>query len=106
MVRYIHIIYMFPMIDYDEKPITYKTLEGYMDKVAYPRVREIIREEVGRDTDKILTSNDRLANKLDRILTEQQAITVNYKRVDQRVEYLESFSAQVAQKLGLVFERV
>ncbi len=94
------------MSDYDEKPITYKTLEGYMDKVAYPRMREIVREEVGKDTDKILTSNDQLAVKLDRILTEQQAITVNYKRVDQRVDYLESFSAQVAQKLGLVFERM
>ncbi len=77
-----------------------------MDKVAYPRMREIVREEVGKDTDKILTSNDQLAVKLDRILTEQQAITVNYKRVDQRVDYLESFSAQVAQKLGLVFERM
>ncbi|MEW6610628.1 MAG: hypothetical protein AB1352_03335 [Patescibacteria group bacterium] len=94
------------MSDYDEKSITYKVLEGYMEKVAYPRVEKIVGEKMEGYTDKILASNDRLAQKLDRILTEQQAITVNYKRVDQRLDYLESFSAQVAQKLGLAFERM
>ena len=56
--------------------------------------------------DEILTSNDYIAKKLDRILTEQQAITVNYKRVDQKVEYLEDFAMIVAKKLDLKFERM
>lgn len=39
--------------------------------------------------DEILTSNDKVVGKLDKILTEQAAITGNYKNLDKRVEKLE-----------------
>ena len=47
-----------------------------------------------RDTK--LTDNDKLAKKLDRILVKQQSITVNYKRVDQKVEKLADFTEKTA----------
>lgn len=56
--------------------------------------------------DEIQTANDRLSRKLDLILTEQRAITVNYNRIDNKVANLERFAEKAAPKLQIKFERV
>jgi hypothetical protein len=53
-----------------------------------------------------MTSNDHVVKKLDRVLTEQQAITVNYKRMDLRLENLETFAEQIGRKVGERFQRI
>ena len=53
----------------------------------------------------MLTSNDKVIKKLDQVLTEQKAITVNYKRLDQKVESLEIFAEMAAKKLHIEFQR-
>ncbi len=93
------------MPPHNSHPVTLETLNGYMQKIAYPEMEEIVDKKMKRYTNEILNSNDRLAKKLDRILTEQQAITVNYKRLDQKVENLESFAEAVARALQIKFER-
>ena len=52
---------------------------------TFAAVREVVKDEFGHLTeelavwkDEILTSNDKVVRKLDRVLTEQKAITVNY----------------------------
>lgn len=55
--------------------------------------------------DEMLTSNDKVIKKLDQVLTEQKAITVNYKRLDQKVESLEIFAEMAAKKLHIEFQR-
>ena|SRR3989338_3168080 len=56
--------------------------------------------------DEILTSNDKVIKKLDQVLTEQQVITINYRRLDHKVENLEDFAEKVSAKLRLDFEKV
>lgn len=56
--------------------------------------------------DEILTSEDKVIKKLDQVLTEQQAITINYKRLDQQVENLIDFAEKAAPKLDLEFKKV
>ncbi|NIR86339.1 hypothetical protein GWO13_01735, partial [Candidatus Bathyarchaeota archaeon] len=63
------------------------------------------RDELTEWKSEILTSNDKISKKLDQVLTEQKAITVNYQRVDQRVDRLEEFARQAAPKLDLEFEK-
>ena len=68
-------------------------------------VRELPKtSDLKKWKDEILTSNDKVAGKIDHVLTEQQAITINYKRVDSRVDSLELFAKQAASKLGIKFE--
>ncbi len=68
------------------QPVTKKYLGEFTEKVVFPRVEEIVEEkitEVRKDItqfkDEILTSNDKLSVKLDKILAEQAAITAAYK---------------------------
>ena len=47
------------------------------------------KEDLVEWKDEILTSNDKVVGKLDKILTEQVAISGNYERVIKRVQKLE-----------------
>lgn len=59
-----------------------------------------------KNKNEILNSNDKLSKKLDRVFTEQVAITDNYQPVEGRVKNLEYYSEKVDQKLNLGFPRV
>lgn len=86
------------------KFITKDYLTEFTNKVVIPRVEEIIDEKTKTYKDEILTSNDRLAVKLDKILAEQQAITKGYKRMQERLNYLEAVVKVLAEKEGLKFQ--
>jgi len=64
-------------------------------------------EELHRDLsdtkNEILTSNDHIAQKLNRFLGEQTAIHLNYERLDRDVSKLKTFAKTVASKLGIFF---
>ncbi len=86
-----------------EKPITNKYLLDFTREIIFPGVREIVREENIKFRDDILTSNYKLAKKLDQILKEQQAITAGFKRLQDRINYLEAVVKVLAEKEGLQF---
>jgi len=92
--------------NYKTKPLTLKTLEQYNKKILIPEVKEVVNERMQHYTNQILNDNDKVVKKLNQILTEQQAITVNYKRLDHEVENLITFAEQAAKKLHIEFERV
>jgi len=91
----------------EEKPITEKYLLEFTDKVIFPRVQELISDEISREggklRDEILTSHDKLSSKLDKILTEQAAVTMGFRRLEERVNYHESVLKVVAGKTGIQF---
>ncbi|MDP1718967.1 MAG: hypothetical protein Q8L24_00900 [bacterium] len=51
--------------------------------------------------DEILTSNDKLSNKMDKILTEQTMQTNSYSRYDKEIEKLKGRVGVVERKVGL-----
>ena len=75
-------------------------LDTKMDKAE-----KILESEVKNFRDEILTLLDQQTKILDRILTEQQAITVNYKRLDHKVEYVQDYIEDADKKLEIGFER-
>lgn len=83
------------------QPITVSYLTNYTEKVVFPRVEEIVDKKMRKYTDEILASNDKLAVKLDKILTEQASITVSFKRLEKRINYLEGVVKVLAEKVGL-----
>ncbi len=91
----------------EEKPITEKYLLEFTDKVVFPRVEEIVEDKIdkklGSFKDEILSSNDKLSGKLDKILTEQAAITMGFRRMEERLNYHESVLKVVAGKTGIQF---
>jgi hypothetical protein len=58
-----------------------------------------LRKDMVRWRDDILTVLDNQSKILDRILTEQQAITANYKQLDQKVEDFGNFKKWAEQLL-------
>ena len=64
-----------------------------------------LRDDITKWKDEILTSNDKLSKKLDTILIEQKSISVNYKRVDTRLDNIEEYIDQADDKLGIGFDR-
>lgn len=89
------------------QPVTQKYLIDFTDKVVFPRVKEIvndvIEDKITGFKNEILTSNDKLSGKLDKILTEQAAITMGFRRMEERVNYFETVLKTVAQKTGVQF---
>ncbi len=83
------------------KPVTAKYLTEYTEKIVFPRVEEIVDEKMRKYTDEILTSNDKLSVKLDKILAEQAAITVAYKRLEKKINRLEAVVKILAEKAGV-----
>lgn len=73
-----------------------------------PKLREkfATKQDIQDWKNEILNDNDKVIKKLDQVLTEQMAITVNYKRLDQQVENLIEFAEKAAKELHLDFERV
>ncbi|OGE84276.1 MAG: hypothetical protein A2846_03020 [Candidatus Doudnabacteria bacterium RIFCSPHIGHO2_01_FULL_49_9] len=86
-----------------EKLVTKDYLVEYTNQVIFPRVEEIVEEKTKAFRNEILTSNDKLAVKLDKILAEQQAITAGFKRLQERINYLEAVVKVLAEKEGLPF---
>ena len=83
------------------KPVTVKYLTEYTEKVIFPRVEGIVDEKMKKYTDEILISNDKLSVKLDKILTEQAAITEAYKRLERKINRLETVVKILAEKAGV-----
>lgn len=86
-----------------DQPVTKRYLNDFTDKVVFPRVEQIVDDKVSKFRDEILTSNDKLSVKLDKILTEQASITVGFRRLEERVNYLEIVLKTVAGKTGVPF---
>lgn len=84
-----------------------KELPQVIEKVMHDKTKDLAtKTDLVHWKDEILTSNDKVVKQLDRILTEQKAITVNYERLDSRMHNVEAFAEQAAQKLQIEFERV
>jgi len=86
--------------EYKTKPLTLETLEKYNDEVFLPKLEQkfATKDDLVEWKDEILTSNDKVVGKLDKILTEQVAIKGNYERVTERVEKLEEVVGQPPKK--------
>ena len=85
------------------KLVTKDYLTNYTNQIILTRVEEIVDEKTRTYKDEILASNDKLAKKLEQILTEQKAITVGIKRLQERINYLEAVVKVLAEKEGLKF---
>ena len=88
----------------DKQPITSEFLIKFTDEIILPKVGEIFDEKLRKMTDEILTSNDKLSVKLDKILKEQMAVTASYKRLETKVNYLEAVVKVLAEKEGIKFQ--
>ena len=66
-------------------------------------MKQAIDDSFVKFKDEVLTSNDKLSKKLDIILTEQKAITAAYKRLQERINYLEAVVKVLAEDKGLKF---
>jgi len=86
-----------------DKPVTGKYLLEFTKEIILPAVRDIVKEEGAKFRDEILISNDKLNVKLDKILAEQQAITAGFKRLQERINYLESVVKVLAEAKGIKF---
>ena len=76
------------------------------DKLIYEmekRDNKVI-EELRQIKSEILSAEDKLVGKLDRILKEQMAITYNYKILEKRITKLEAVVMVLARKLNLSAE--
>ncbi|MBI4054260.1 MAG: hypothetical protein HY397_02940 [Candidatus Doudnabacteria bacterium] len=92
------------MSDQDKRPITANYVLEFTNKIILPRVGEIFDEKMVKFRDEILTSNDKLSVKLDKILKEQAAITASYKRLETKIQYLEAVVQVLAEKEGIKFQ--
>jgi len=79
-------------------------LVEFTNKIIFPRVEEIVDERMVKYRDEILTSNDKLSQKLDKILKEQAAVTTSYKRLEKKLNYLEAVVKVLAEKDGIKFQ--
>lgn len=91
---------------YTTKPLTLEILDKYNKKILLPEIKEIVDERMEHYTDKILTSNDKVIKELKPLREEQQAIDKNYKQLDKRMDNIETFAEETADKDGVEFQRV
>lgn len=84
-----------------DKLATKEYLLEFSNEIIFPRVEEIIDERLLKLENTILTSDDKLSIKLDKILKEQVAHTQSYKRLEKRVNYLEAVVKVLAEKAGI-----
>ncbi len=111
-----------------------ETLNEYGEKVLLPRVEQIVddkisnlrkdlpqivsnamkpvvkdevtklREENRKWQSKILKSNDKVIKELKPLREEQQAIDENYKKLDKRLDNVETFAEESAEIVGVEFK--
>ena len=91
--------------DYTTNPLTLETLEKYNKKVLLPEIKGIVDERMQHYTDKILKSNDRVIKELKPLREEQQAINQNYKKLDKRLDKVETFAEEAAEIVGVEFKK-
>lgn len=91
---------------YTTKPLTLEILDKYNKKILLPEIKEIVDKRMEHYTDKILTSNDKVIKELKPLREEQQAIDKNYKQLDKRMDNIETFAEETADKDGVEFQRV
>ncbi|MBI4050214.1 MAG: hypothetical protein HY398_02075 [Candidatus Doudnabacteria bacterium] len=84
-----------------DQPITSKYLLEFTQKYILPEVRTIVKEESNSAKNEILTSNDKLSVKLDKILKEQAAHSQSYQRLEKRINVLEEVVKILAEKAGI-----
>lgn len=90
--------------EYKTKPMTLETLEKYNKKVLLPEIKGIVDERMQHYTSEILKSNDKVIKELKPLREEQQAIDENYKKLDERMDNVETF-AEAAEFVGIEFKK-
>ena len=92
------------MKERDKQPVTAEYVLEFTNKIILPQVGEIFDEKMAKFRDEILTSNDKLSQKLDKILKEQAAVTASFRRLEERINYLEAVVKVLAEKEGVKFQ--
>jgi len=90
--------------EYTTKALTLETLEKYNKKVLLPEIKSIVDERMQHYTGKILKSNDRVIQELKPLREEQHAINQNYKKLDERLDKVESFAKEAAEIVDIEFK--
>lgn len=81
-----------------KEPVTKEYLGEFTEQVIFPKMEEIVHDQMDMYTNKILTSNDKLAQKLDKIDTEVTASLANYDHLSRKVKWLEDAVLKLAEK--------
>ena len=90
--------------EYTTKALTLETFEKYNKKILLPEIKDIVDERMQHYTDKILKNNDKVIEELKPIREEQQAINQNYKKLDKRLDSVETFAEESAEIVGIEFK--
>ena len=91
--------------EYKTKPMTLETLEKYNKKILLPEIKGIVDERMQHYTNEILKSNDKVIKELKPLREEQQAIDENYKKLDERMDNVETFAEEAAEFVGIEFKK-
>jgi len=91
--------------EHTTKALTVETLEKYNKKVLLPEIKSIVDERMQHYTDRILKSNDKVIKELKPLREEQQAINQNYKKLDKRLDNVETFAEEAAKIEGIEFKK-
>ena len=91
--------------EYKTKPMTLETLEKYNKKILLPEIKGIVDERMQHYTNEILKSNDKVIKELKPLREEQQAIDENYKKLDERMDNVETFAEEAAEIVGIQFKK-
>ncbi len=91
--------------EYTTKPLTLETLEKYNKKILLPEIKGIVDERMQHYTNEILNDNDRVIKELKPLREEQQAINQNYKKLDKRLDKVETFAEEAAEIVGVEFKK-
>lgn len=88
------------MVDKVDKKVNNldKKVETYHTK-ANKRIDKLA-DKTTSNKDEILTSNDKLSKKLNRILAEQSAHTLPYRQLDECISYLEKMNKYLQKSLA------
>jgi hypothetical protein len=81
-----------------KEPVTKEYLGEFAEQVIFPRMTDIVRDQMDGYTDKILSSNDTLGKKLDKIDMEVSASLANYDHLSRKVKWLEGAVMKLAEK--------
>ena len=92
--------------EYTTQPLTLETLEKYNKKILLPEIKGIVDERMQHYTNEILNDNDRVFKELKPIREEQQAINENYKKLDKRLDKVESFAEKLLRSCVLNSQKV
>ncbi len=70
-----------------------------------PRVEQIVDDKMKNYTDIILKSNDKAIKELKLLREEQKAISQNYKKLDKRMDNVETFAEEAAEIVDIEFTK-